>query len=143
MSEVASVSGTAGDFEIKVVQHPRYVDVDKCIACGLCAEKCPKKVPNEYDAGLAKRKSAYVKYAQAVPLKYAIDDNCIFLKKGKCKACEKFCPAGAVNFEDREKEITLNVGAVLIAPGCDVYDPAVYDIFGYKKSPDIVTSLGI
>ncbi len=84
-----SVSGTAGDFEIKVIQHPRYVDVDKCIACGLCAEKCPKKVIDEYDAGLAKRKSIYVKYAQAVPLKYAIDDNCIFLKKGKCKACEK------------------------------------------------------
>jgi len=141
LSEVESVSGTSGDFEIQVVQHPRYVDVDKCIACGLCAEKCPKKVPNEYDAGLAKRKSAYVKYAQAVPLKYAIDNNCIFLNKGKCKACEKFCPAGAVNFEDRKKEITLNVGAVLIAPGCDVYDPAVYDIFGYNKSPDIVTSL--
>ena len=136
-----SVTGTAGDFEIKVVQHPRYVDMDKCIACGLCAEKCPKKVPNEYDAGLAKRKSAYVKYAQAVPLKYAIDDNCIFLKKGKCKACEKFCPTGAVNFEDRKKEVTLNVGAVLIAPGCNVYDPAVYDVYGYQTSPDIVTSL--
>ena len=141
MSEVESVSGTAGNFEIKVIQHPRYVDVDKCIACGLCAEKCPKKVIDEYDAGLAKRKSVYVKYAQAVPLKYAIDDNCIFLKKGKCKACEKFCPSNAINFEDRPKEFILNAGAILIAPGCDVYDPAVYDIFGYKKSPDIVTSL--
>jgi heterodisulfide reductase subunit A len=115
--------------------------MEKCIACGLCAEKCPKKVANEYDAGLAKRKSAYVKYAQAVPLKYAIDNNCIFLNKGKCKACEKFCPTGAVNFEDREKEIALNVGAVIIAPGCSVYDPGVYDIYGYKTSPNIVTSL--
>jgi heterodisulfide reductase subunit A len=141
LSEVESVSGTAGDFEIKVIQHPRYVDVDKCIACGLCAEKCPKKVIDEYDAGLAKRKSIYVKYAQAVPLKYAIDDNCIFLKKGKCKACEKFCPSNAINFEDRKKEITLNVGAVLIAPGCSVYDPVAYDVYGYKTSPDIVTSL--
>jgi len=138
---VESVSGTAGDFEIKVVQHPRYVDMEKCIACGLCAEKCPKKVVNEYDAGLAKRKSAYVKYAQAVPLKYAIDNNCIFLNKGKCKACEKFCPTGAINFEDRKREITLNVGAVIIAPGCRVYDPGVYDIYSYKTSPNIVTSL--
>jgi heterodisulfide reductase subunit A2 len=138
---VERVSGTAGDFDIKVIQHPRYVDVDKCIACGLCAEKCPKKVIDEYDAGLAKRKSIYVKYAQAVPLKYAIDDNCIFLKKGKCKACEKFCPSNAINFEDRKKEITLKVGAVLIAPGCSVYDPAFYDVYGYKTSPDIVTSL--
>ena len=130
-----------GDFNVRVVQHPRYIDMEKCIACGLCAEKCPKKVTNEYDAGLDKRKSAYVKYAQAVPLKYAIDNNCIFLNKGKCKACEKFCPTGAVNFEDREKEITLNVGAVIIAPGCSVYDPARYDIYGYKTLPNIVTSL--
>ncbi len=141
MSEVENISGTAGDFNVRVVQHPRYIDVEKCIACGLCAEKCPKKVPNEYDAGLAKRKSAHVKYAQAVPLKYAIDNNCIFLNKGKCKACEKFCPTGAVNFEDREKEITLNVGAMIIAPGCGVYDPGVYDIYNYKTSPNIVTSL--
>jgi len=141
LSEVENISGTAGDFNVRVVQHPRYIDVEKCIACGLCAEKCPKKVPNEYDAGLAKRKSAHVKYAQAVPLKYAIDNNCIFLNKGKCKACEKFCPTGAVNFEDREKEITLNVGAMIIAPGCGVYDPGVYDIYNYKTSPNIVTSL--
>jgi len=138
---VENISGTVGDFNVRVVQHPRYIDVEKCIACGLCAEKCPKKVSSEYDAGLAKRKSAYVRYPQAVPLKYAIDNNCIFLNKGKCKACEKFCPTGAVNFDDREKEITLNVGAVIIAPGCDAYDPGVYDIYNYKTSPNIVTSL--
>ncbi len=136
------ISGTAGDFDIRVIQYPRYIDMDKCIACGLCAEKCPKKVPSEYDAGLAKRKSAYVKYTQAVPLKYAIDeDTCIFLNKGKCKACEKFCPTGAVNFADQKKEITLNVGAVIIAPGSNVYDPGAYDVYGYKALPNVVTSL--
>jgi heterodisulfide reductase subunit A2 len=86
-----------------VIQHPRYVDMEKCIACGICAEKCPKKVVDGYDAGLKKRKAAYVKYAQAVPLKYAIDkDNCLFLQKGKCRACEKFCPTGAIRFDDRK-----------------------------------------
>ena len=123
------------------MQHPRYVDMDKCIACGICADKCPKKVTNEYDAGLAKRKSIYVKYDQAVPLKYAIDDSCIYFKNGKCKACEKFCPADAINFDDQAKELTIKIGAVLIAPGCAVYDPTVYDTYGYKKSPNIVTSL--
>jgi len=115
--------------------------MDKCIACGLCAEKCPKKVTNAFDAGLAKRKAIYVEYEQAVPLKYAIDENCIYFKNGKCKACEKFCPTGAINFEDQPKELTINAGAVLIAPGCAVYDPGLYDTYGYKKSPDIVTSL--
>ncbi len=115
--------------------------MDKCIACGICSEKCPKKVSNAFDAGLSKRKSIYVKYDQAVPLKYAIDENCIYFKTGKCKACEKFCPAGAINFADQPREFTLNVGAILIAPGCAVYDPAVYDTYGYKNSPNIVTSL--
>ena len=68
------------------------MDVDKCIACVVGAEKCPKKVPDVYDGSLSKRKAIYVPYAQAVPLKYVIDpERCIyFIKKGKCKACEKF-----------------------------------------------------
>lgn len=136
-----SVSGEEGNFEVKITRHPRYVDVDKCIACGVCAEKCPKKVWNEYDAGLAKRKSIYVKYAQAVPLKYAIDDNCIYLTKGKCRACEKFCPADAIRFADKKKQITVNAGAILIASGTSVYDPATHDTYGYARSPNIVTSL--
>ena len=125
-----------------VTQHPRYVDVEKCIACGLCAEKCPKKVTSEYDSGLIKRKAIYVRYAQAVPLKYAIDpQECIYLKKGKCKACEKFCPTEAINFEDRQSERILKVGSVIITSGCEAYDPKTHDVYGYGKSPNVVTSL--
>jgi len=131
-----------GNFEVNVVQSPRYVDPAKCIACGLCAEKCPTKIDSEYDAGLAKRKSIHVKYAQAVPLKYAIDPvHCIFLIKGRCKVCEKLCPAKAINFEDKERELTIQVGAIIISPGCEVFDPKAYDVYGYQRSPNIVTSL--
>ena len=137
-----SISGEEGNFEVKLVQSPRYVDPAKCIACGLCAEKCPTKIDNEYDAGLAKRKSIHVKYAQAVPLKYAIDPtHCIFLTKGRCKVCEKLCPAKAINFEDKEKELTIQTGAIIISPGCEVFDPKAYDVYGYQRSPNIVTSL--
>ncbi len=116
--------------------------MDKCIACGLCAEKCPKKVTNAYDGGLTKRKAAYVQYPQAVPLKYTIDaDQCIYLLRGKCKACEKFCPADAIFFEDQEKEISLNVGGVILAAGSETFDPSTYDTFGYSNSSNIVTSL--
>jgi heterodisulfide reductase subunit A len=139
---VKSISGEEGNFEINVVQHPRYVDPGKCIACGVCSEKCPTKVDNEYDAGLGKRKSIHVKYAQAVPLKYAIDPvHCIFLTKGRCKVCEKLCPAKAVNFEDKEKELTIQAGAIIIAPGCEVFNPGEDNIYGYHRSPNIVTSL--
>ncbi len=127
---------------MKVLQHPRYVDVDKCIACGACAEKCPKKIPDEYNEGLIPRKAIYVKYAQAVPLKYAIDpEYCIKLTKGKCGNCEKICPAGAIRYDDRETERTLRVGAVILADGTEVYNPALHDTYGYQKNPNVVTSL--
>ena len=73
LSEVTGIIGSAGDFTVTVKEAPRYVDMEKCIACGACTEKCPKKVDSEYNAGIGKRKAIYVKYAQAVPLKYQID----------------------------------------------------------------------
>ncbi len=124
------------------MQNPRYVDTSRCIACGLCAEKCPKKVPNAYDGGLAPRKAAYVKYAQAVPLKYAIDAaHCIYLTKGKCRACEKICPRQAINFKDQKQIHHLHVGAVVLAEGTKTFDPGVHDTYGYTKHPNIMTSL--
>ena len=114
----------------------------KCIACGLCAEKCPRKVDDEFNMGVNKRKAAYIKYGQAVPLKYAIDgDHCIYLKRGKCRACEKFCPTGAINFEDREETVPIHVGSVILAPGFKPFDPAGLDFYAYSQIPDVVTSL--
>jgi len=116
--------------------------MDKCIACGMCAEKCPKKTEDEYNEGLGKRKAIYVPYSQAVPLKYSIDpEQCIKIIKGKCGACEKFCKAGAINFKDKEKEIILNVGSVILAPGFKSFDPSLYETYSYTKLPDVVTSL--
>ncbi len=142
LSEVVSVEGSQGDFTVKVKQHPRYVDMDKCIACGLCAEKCPKKVDNGFNEGLDKRKAAYILYGQAVPLKYAIDaDNCLYLTKGKCRACEKYCPTGAINFADAEKVIEVKVGSVILAPGFRPFDPTAFDTYNYAQIKDVVTSL--
>ena len=139
---MVAITGEEGSFSVRVVRHPRYVDVDKCIACGMCAEKCPKKVVSEHDEGLVQRKAIYVKYAQAVPLKYAIDpEQCLYIVKGKCRACEKFCPTGAIRFDDQEMSLSLNVGAVIMAGGSQVYNPATRDVYGYRRSPDIVTSL--
>jgi len=127
---------------VEVVKHPRFVDVEKCIACGTCAEKCPKKVDDAFNENLIKRKAIYVQYAQAVPLKYAIDkDNCIFFEKGKCRACEKFCPTKAINFEEKEQKIHLNVGAIVLAPGFAPYDPTRYQTYKYAKYPNVVTSM--
>ena len=117
LSEVKAMSGAPGNFTVTVEKEPRYIDPTKCIGCGICAQKCPEKVPDEFNQGLGHRKSAYVLYPQAVPLKYAIDkDTCIYFKKGgKCKACEKFCPAGAVDFDQKGEVRKVDVGAVILA----------------------------
>ncbi len=142
LSEVESIEGRAGNFTVAVREQPRYIDVEKCIACGKCAEKCPRKVKNEYNQGLGERKAAYVPYPQAVPLKYAIDAaHCIFFEKGKCRACEKFCPADAVDFKQTETLHRINVGAVILSPGFAPYSPAGVDRYGYGVLPNVVTSM--
>jgi heterodisulfide reductase subunit A len=142
LSTVTAIEGQEGNFNVKIKKSPRYVDMDKCIACGTCAEKCPAKTDDEFNQGLAKRKAIYVPYPQAVPLKYAIDaDRCIYFKKGKCKACEKFCPTGAIKFDDKEEEVTLNVGSVIITAGFKAFDPSKFDNYQYSKLSNVVTSL--
>ncbi len=131
-----------GNFTVSITKRPRYVDMDKCIACGTCAEKCPAKTDDEYNEGLAKRKAIYVSYPQAVPLKYVIDaERCIYFKKGKCKACEKFCPTNAIVFDEQPEQITLNVGAVVLTAGLQTFDPSAFDNYQYAKLPNVVTSI--
>ena len=138
-----SIEGDAGNFQVTVRERPRYVDMDKCIACGICAERCPRKVKDEYNQGLAKRKAIYVQYAQAVPLKYVIDaDHCIyFKKKGRCKACEKYCPAGAIDFTQKEKIHKIEVGSVILSTGFKSFDPSGHDVYGYGSLPNVITSM--
>ncbi|UCH21563.1 MAG: CoB--CoM heterodisulfide reductase iron-sulfur subunit A family protein [Deltaproteobacteria bacterium] len=142
LAEVVSLEGQPGNFTAKVKMQPRFVDPDLCTGCGICEEKCPKKVTSEYEQGLTKRKAVYSLFPQAVPNTRAIDKGtCIYFLKGKCKACEKFCTAGAINFEDTGKEFDLNVGAVIVCPGLDRYNPEVRQEFGYGRWPNVVSAI--
>jgi heterodisulfide reductase subunit A2 len=100
-------------------------------------------VTDPYNSGLAQRKAAYVEYAQAVPLKYAIDDQtCIYFQKnGKCGACKKFCPTEAVDFEQKPTTETLNVGSVILSPGFKPFDPSRFDNYSYASLPNVITSI--
>ena len=136
------MEGNAGNFTVTVKKSPRYVDMDKCIACGECAKKCPSKVPDEYNQGLSKRKAIYVPYPQAVPLKYAIDAaNCNYFKKGKCRNCEKVCPTKAIRLDDKEEIIRLNVGSVIVTAGFKPFDSSKLLNYQYGKYPNVVTSV--
>jgi len=143
LSEVTGIDGEQGRFNVTIKKSPRYVDMEKCIACGICAEKCPAKAIDEFNEGLSKRKAAYIPYAQAVPLKYVLDpDRCIyFKKKGKCKACEKFCPAGAIKFDDKEEIIDIHVGSVILTGGFQAFDPSQFDNYRHSDFPNVVTSM--
>ncbi|MFH2093301.1 MAG: FAD-dependent oxidoreductase, partial [Pseudomonadota bacterium] len=141
LSQVVDVKGNVGCFDIKVLQKPRYIDSDKCIACGICSEKCPISVKDPFNFGISNKKAVHIKYDQSVPLKYAIDPaTCIYFSHGKCRACEKFCPTGAINFEQVEHTIDLQVGAVILAPGFKPFDPSDHHFLGYHLK-DVVTSL--
>jgi heterodisulfide reductase subunit A len=142
LSKITAIEGQEGDFTVTIKKSPRYVDMDKCIACGTCSDKCPAKTDDAFNEGISKRKAIYVPYAQAVPLKYVIDaDRCIYFKKGKCRACEKFCPTGAIKFDDQEELVALNVGAVIVTAGFQTFDPSALDNYQHAKFPNVVTSM--
>jgi heterodisulfide reductase subunit A len=143
-SEIKEVSGYIGNYKVKVVKKPRYVDENKCIGCGLCATKCPSKVLDEFNVGLSFRKAIYIPFPQAVPRKYTIDrEHCLYFTKNICRVCERFCPTKAINFEQKPEEITLEVGAVILATGYDVFDPSVIKRYGYGRYKDVYTGLEV
>jgi heterodisulfide reductase subunit A len=141
-SEVTGVSGYVGNFKVRIKHKPRYVDAGKCTGCGTCQEKCPMKADNEFDVGLGKRKAIYTPFPQAVPNVPVIDPaQCTYFLKGKCRACEKFCEAKAIDFEQKEKISEVDVGCVIVASGFDSFDPSVMTQFGYGQYDNVVTGI--
>jgi heterodisulfide reductase subunit A2 len=141
--EVLGVSGNPGNFSVKILKRARRVNVATCIGCGTCAEKCPAQAPSEFDAGTVLRKAIYIPFPQAVPNKYLIDaDACIYLKNGKCKACVKACPVpGCIDLDEKDAEVTLQVGNIIVASGYKIFDAKRIPQFGYGTFPNVLTSL--
>lgn len=141
-SEVIEVSGYVGNFNVKVKRKARYIDEDKCVGCGVCVDKCPWSTESEFDADLGMRKAVYTPFPQAIPNIPVIDkERCVYFLKGKCRACEKFCEAQAINFQQEDLIIELHVGAIIVATGYDVFDPTPISQYGYGRLPNVFTSL--
>jgi heterodisulfide reductase subunit A len=141
-SEVVNLEGAVGDFRVKILEHPRSVDAKKCTGCGLCSEKCPVKRPSTFQAGLGQRKAIYLAFPQAVPLVATIDrDACLWFTKGLCRTCEKVCPSKAVDYEQKENLIELNVSSVIAATGFEQYNPKDIGEYGYGRYKNVLTAL--
>ncbi|MGB9721543.1 MAG: FAD-dependent oxidoreductase [bacterium] len=164
LSEVTEVKGEAGNYSVKILKHPRYVNINQCTACGDCAKVCPIVVPNEFDLGLKFRKAIYTPYSQAVPSAYVrVREECLdnvpdrarkIMKRAQerkekkhsawelivCGKCIQNCKAKAIDFDEPEEEIELNVGAIVVATGVDYYDPREASEYGYTRFENVVTS---
>ena len=142
-SEVEEVSGSVGEFTVRIRKRSRHVIYDKCTGCGICMEKCPQKVVDtEFEAGLGNRKAIYTPFPQAVPRVPVIDtDNCRFFKTGKCKVCQKVCPTDAVDFDQQDEVIEIKVGNIIMATGWDMFDSKKLPQYGYSRLANVFTSL--
>jgi len=142
-SEIQEVSGEVGNFNVKVLKKPTYVNWETCTGCGACSEKCPmKKIPSEFDEGMGNRTAIYIPFPQAVPRKAVIDaEKCLYLTKNACQLCEKECEAGSITWDMEDEIVEYNVASIICATGIDQLDPSVLDRYHYGEYPNVITAM--
>jgi len=144
MAEPIAAEGSPGNYRVLIKKRPRFVDASKCTACGECEKVCPVKVPSEFEAGLFPRKVIYTPFKQAVPKTYVIDkDHCLYFTKGVCRLCERFCKGKAIDFNQKEENMELDVGAIVACTGFEQLDPRDYEEYSFGLHPDIITNLQV
>lgn len=138
-TEVSSIEGTEGDFQVRVIRHPRYVKEEDCTGCGDCVTVCPVEVYNRFDAGIGVRKAIYKAHPQVVPDIVIRDaEHCI-----NCGLCYDICGKQAIlrDHEESEEEAIINAAVIVVATGYQVFDASLKAAYHYRKIPDVITSI--
>jgi heterodisulfide reductase subunit A len=139
--QIDKVEGEAGNFRVTLIKKPRYIKEDLCVGCGSCAHYCAYTLPDKFNEGLSTLKALYIPFAQAVPLVSVIDrDACLFFQR-KCKICLPVCKNKAIDLYQKEKKMEVEVGAIVLSPGYDIFDPGLRADYGYGKMRNVMTSL--
>jgi heterodisulfide reductase subunit A len=141
-SEVQEVNGYVGNFKVKILKKPTYVDPEKCILCDKCTEVCPVAAPSEFELGLTRRKAIYMPFAQAIPATYTLDDKrcpgMVPIASGKCA---DVCDPKAIDFDQKPEVIEEEVGTIIVATGYDLYGKKELAEYGAGKIPDVLDGL--
>ena len=141
-ARLEALEGKPGNFIAKVYQEPRYIDEDKCTACGTCTMYCPMPVVDLYNERLNVTRAPHIDYAQAIPSCFYIDAKaCLRVNYEVCNLCAQTCIAGAIDFTQKPKKLELEVGAVILSPGFGRVSQEVLERFGYGRYPDVLTSM--
>jgi heterodisulfide reductase subunit A len=140
-SEIKSVTGYVGNFQVQILKKARYVKEDQCTACGDCVQVCPVLVPNEFNMGLSSRRAIYQPFPQAIPSAYVMDiNNCLGYDPVVCGKCIEKCKKKCIDFNMSDQELTFKVGTIIVATGMEVYDPTEMDEYGYTRHENVLTS---
>ncbi len=134
------MEGEAGDFQVALTKKPRYVIEDKCTGCTTCVEYCPVEYPDPFNQEISSNKAVHVFFSQAIPLITYIDESCLYLKEKKCRICESVCQNDAIDLNQKPEKVEVKVGAIVLAPGYEPFDPGTKDEYGYRFE-NVVTSL--
>jgi heterodisulfide reductase subunit A len=141
-SEVEDISGYVGNFNVRVRKKARYVDADACTACGDCVAVCPVTAPDEFQGGLSTRKAIHIPFPQAVPSAYLINpEECLGNNPIACGKCSEVCDKNCIDFDMEDEIVEFDVGAVVVATGLEVFDPAGLTEYGYTRYENVITSI--
>ena len=136
MTEVKSVSGSVGNYQVTLETKARFVN-NNCTGCNACVDACPEERDNDFNFNMDKNKAIYKPHDMAFPMKYVIDmDACT-----KCGKCVEACKYEAIDLDMETKTFDLDVSSIVWATGWDPYDPAKMDNLKFNESNAIVTNM--